>query len=178
MLSRTRPQLTSAVTSALRVSPLLSQTKLPSVALTHPAPFYLTAIVPALLPAFSVLRSALHSLTQCLLQVTGQMTLVSSCLTLSTRLLEVVTPCPEPSPLTFHGGTSFVCCSACLFHLLPLGAYSRVVETIDTPGLHCQAFRPSLAASSCGFSMLQAPLFNTCTQHCSEGPVNHCVGGI
>lgn len=117
MLSRTRPQLSSAVTSALRVSPLLFQTKLPSVALTHPAPFYLTAIVPALLPAFSVLRSALHSLTQCLLQVTGQMTLVSSCLTLSTRLLEVVTPCPEPSPLTFHGGTSFVCCSACLFQV-------------------------------------------------------------
>ena len=38
-----------------------------------PAPFYLTAVVPALLPAFCVLRSALHSLTQRLLQVTGQM---------------------------------------------------------------------------------------------------------
>lgn len=38
----------------------------------YPAPFYLTAAVPAL-PAFSVLCSALHSLTQRLLQVTGQM---------------------------------------------------------------------------------------------------------
>ena len=149
MLSRTRPQLSSAVVSALRVSPLLSQTKLPSMALTHPAPFYLTAIVPALLPAFSVLRSALHSLTQCLLQVTGQMTLVSSCLTLSTRLLEVVAPCPEPWPLTFHGGTSFVCCSACLFQVSLVAP--RSLQQGGGDHRHRRAALPGFQAFPCSF---------------------------
>ena len=52
-----------------------------------------------------------------------------------------------------------------------------MVETIDSTGLHCQAFSPSPAASSCGFAVLQDPLFNTCTQGCSEGPVSYCGGG-
>lgn len=88
---------------------------IPFVALTYPASFYLTAIVPAVLPALNALCSALDSITQRLLQVIGQMTLVSLCLTLPAPLPEVILPCPELPCLDFFEGTSLVCCSACLF---------------------------------------------------------------
>lgn len=48
---------------------------------------------------------------------------------------------------------------------------------MDSAGLHCQAFSLSPAASSYGLAVLQDPLFNTCTQGCSEGPVSYCGGG-
>lgn len=110
-------QPASTVMFVLCFTSLYSHIKLsiPFVALTYPAPFYLMAIVPAVLPALNALCSALDSITQHLLQVIGQMTLVSLCLTLPAPLPEVILPCPELPCLDFLEGTSLICCSACLF---------------------------------------------------------------